>query len=178
MPKSATAAAVKLTVSRPRVAKLLSSPLSTGADGKTCKPARPTLLWIDDFEPGLAMYKAMFENLGFKVLTASTGEQGVNLAASNRVDIVVTDYEMPVMDGAAVTVAIKSMNSRIPVILFSGSTLMPERAGALADACCDKAGSRQQLLAAIHRLLHKKRGHALQPLPVTRASEHGHRTVA
>jgi CheY-like chemotaxis protein len=142
------------------------------------QPSRPTLLWIDDFEPGLAMYKAMFENLGCRVLTASNGEAGLRVATLNRVDMVVTDYEMPGMDGEAVAAAVKAHNARIPVVLFSGSTLVPLRARRVVDACCDKAGSRDQLLNTIHRLLHKKRTRSLQPPPVTAASDHGQRTVA
>src|SRR5581483_6548543 len=50
---------------------------------------RPTILWIDDFAGALTMYKFMFENLGFRVLTALCGEQGIRLAAVHRVDVVV-----------------------------------------------------------------------------------------
>jgi len=138
----------------------------------------PTLLWIDDFEPGLALYRAMFERLGFRVLTASSGRAGVRLASLHHIDIVVTDYEMPAMDGEAVATAVKANNPRIPVIMFSGSTLVPIRARRVVDALCDKAGSRDQLLATIHRLLHKKGVRTLQPPPVAQASHHGHRTVA
>lgn len=150
---------------------------------KTRKPTaqtttHPTLLWIDDFEVGLAMYKAMFESLGWKVLTASTGEAGVRLATRNHVDLVVTDYEMPGMDGAAVAASVKAHNPQIPVILFSGSTLVPLRARQLVDACCDKAGSRDELLVTVHSLLEKKRTRSLQPPPVAQASDHGQRTVA
>lgn len=140
--------------------------------------ARPTLLWIDDFEPGLALYKKMFEDRGFKVLTASSGEAGVQLAALNRVDIVVTDYEMPGMDGLTVARSIKALNPRTPVLLFSGSSLVPTRARRIVDGFCDKAGSRDHLLAAIHRLMQRKRSQSLQPPPVAEASDHGQRTVA
>lgn len=139
---------------------------------------RPTLLWIDDFEPGLAVYQAMFENLGFSVLTASSGEAGIKIAAVNHVDVVVTDYEMPEMNGATVAASIKTIKPGIPIILFSGSTLVPPRARRVVDAFCDKAGSRDHLLATIHRLLYRKRTRTLQPPPVARASDHGHRTVA
>lgn len=138
----------------------------------------PTVLWIDDFEPGLALYKKMFEDRGFKVLTASSGETGVRLAALNRIDIVVTDYEMPGMDGLAVARSIKSLNPRTPVLLFSGSSLVPVRARRIVDGFCDKAGSRDHLLAAIHRLMQRKRSQSLQPPPVAEASDHGQRTVA
>jgi CheY-like chemotaxis protein len=140
--------------------------------------ARPTLLWIDDFVPALELYEASFERLGFSVLTASSGELGVALATTNHVDLVVTDYEMPGINGEDVATAVKAINPKIPVIMFSGSTLIPLRLRRVVDAFCDKAGSRDKLLAVIHRLLHKKGFRALQPPPVAQASHHGHRTVA
>ena len=138
---------------------------------------RPTLLWIDDFEPGLAMYKAMFEELGFEVVTAKSGVTGVKLAATRKVDLVVTDYEMPDLDGASVAFAVKATKPDTPVIMFSGSVLIPLRARRAVDAYCDKAGSRDQLLRKIYSLL-DKRERALQPPPVAQASHHGQRTVA
>ena len=140
--------------------------------------AHSTLLWIDDFVPGLVMYKAMFEALGFRVLTASNGADGVRLAQTNHLDAVITDYEMPEMNGEAVCLAIKTLRPGLPILLFSGSTLISARCRRVIDACCDKAGSREELLAAIHRLLSRKRSPVLQPPIGAQASHHGHRTVA
>ena len=137
---------------------------------------KPTLLWIDDFQLGLEMYRAMFERLGYRVLTASSGEMGLRLASTHQVDLVVTDYEMPGMNGEAVALALKTLKPNVPVIMFSGSTTMSDHALHLVDACCDKAGSREELLAAIHFLLQKKRPAILQPPPVAPASDQ--RTVA
>jgi CheY-like chemotaxis protein len=142
----------------------------------TARNTKATLLWIDDFQVGLEMYRAMFERLGYRVLTASSGEMGIQMAASHQVDLVVTDYEMPGMNGEAVAFALKALKPNVPVILFSGSTTLSDRALHLVDACCDKAGSREELLAAIHFLLQKKRPAFLQPPPVAPASDH--RTVA
>ena len=124
---------------------------------------RPSLLWIDDYKPGLELYRAMFEGMGYKVFTASSGEEGVRLAFSHRVDVVVTDYEMPDMTGDKVTERIKAAKPQLPVVLFSGSTLVPTRVRRLADAVCDKAGSRNQLFSAIHRLVRRKGTSRLQP---------------
>ena len=137
---------------------------------------KATLLWIDDFTTGLEMYRVMFEQLGYRVLTASSGEEGLSIAAKRHVDLVVTDYEMPGMTGDAVAAALKALHPDLPIILFSGSTTVPFRALQAVDASCDKAGSREELLAAIHFLLEKKRPAFLQPPPVTQASDH--RTVA
>jgi DNA-binding NtrC family response regulator len=138
------------------------------------------LLWIDDFAPALELYKATMETFGFKVLTAASGEAGLKIAAVNRnaIDLVITDYEMPGMNGEAVAAAIKSIQPEIPVIIFSGSTLLSHRSCRNADAFCDKAGSRTRLLGTIHRLLHRTHGNMLQPPPPLEASDDERRTVA
>ena len=118
------------------------------------------------------------ETLGFRVLVASSGEAGLKLVALHAVDLVITDYEMPGMNGQAVAGMIKSMNPAIPVIIFSGSTLISHRPPRYADAFCDKAGSRDQLLNTIQRLLHRKHRATQQPPPPLRASDDERRTVA
>ena len=142
------------------------------------KADSPTLLWIDDFRPGLDLYKSMLEMHGFRVLTAASGAEGIRLALWNKLDLVITDYEMPGLDGEVVATAIKTLYPGTPVLLFSGSTIVPDRCRHSVDAICDKAQSRNELLAAIHFLLHKKRTRALQPPIAWRASEDRHRTVA
>jgi len=124
------------------------------------------------------MYKAMFEMKGFNVLAASSGAEGIRLATRNYVDVVITDYEMPEMDGASVAAFIKSVKPSVPVLMFSGSTLISARTCLAVDAFCDKAGSRDELLATIHFLLHKKRPRVLQPPVAAPASHQGRRTVA
>jgi CheY-like chemotaxis protein len=175
MPRSARANSVAATISNPIVWRSRSA---TVAKKRPVCSSRPTLLWVDDFQPGLALYRSMFEGLGFKVLTATSGKQGLKLAGENPVDVVVTDYEMPGMNGEALAMAVKAIKPRVPVVLFSGSTLVPLSARRIIDAFCDKAGSRNQLSDTIHRMLLKKRSRTLQPQPVSRASDEGHRTVA
>jgi len=156
----------------------IAPPPTEFAPNEQVAARRPVLLWIDDFEPGLALYQVMFERLGFAVLTASSGEIGLKLAEQHTVDIVVTDFEMPNMNGEAVATAIKASKPGTPVVLFTGSTLVPQSARRAVNACCDKAGSRDQLLATLNRLLHKKHTRALQPPPIAPASDERHRTVA
>ena len=167
---------IRLSPLPPRVMPRKSAGLFRTSRSGECKSGRPTLLWVDDFAPALSLYKVMLETHGFRVLTASSGKTGVRIAAANRIDLVVTDYEMPEMDGEEVAVAIKALNPRIPVVLFSGSALVPQRIKQLVDACCDKAAPRNQLLGTIHRLLQGNAG--LQPTLVTQASDHGQRTIA
>lgn len=136
--------------------------------GRSTQPK--TLVWIDDYEPGLHVYQALAESLGFRVLTASSGKTGLELVASHRVDAVVVDYEMPVMNGEAVAKLIKINWPELPVILFSGSSLLPERVKHVVDAVCDKAGSRDALLSAIQRVLATK-DHQRPPIPVVTSGQ-------
>jgi CheY-like chemotaxis protein len=129
-----------------------------------------TLVWIDDYEPGLPVYQALAESLGFRVLTASSGKAGLELVASHRVDAVVVDYEMPVMNGEVVAKLIKNNWPQLPVILFSGSSLLPGRVKHVVDAVCDKAGSRDALLSAIQRVLATK-DHQRPPIPAVASGQ-------
>jgi CheY-like chemotaxis protein len=119
------------------------------------------------------VYQALAESLGFRVLTASSGRAGLELLVSHRVDAVVVDYEMPVMNGEAVAKLIKINWPELPVILFSGSSLLPRRVKHVVDAVCDKAGSRDALLSAIQRVLATK-DHQRPPIPVVAS---GHQQV-
>jgi CheY-like chemotaxis protein len=120
------------------------------------KSAPPTLVWIDDYEPGLALYKKVYEALGYRIHTASRGQAGLALLASRSADAVVVDYEMPEMNGGEVAASIKQQWPSLPVVLFSGSTFIPERVKKLVDALCDKASSREHLHSTIQNLLKKK----------------------
>jgi len=133
-------------------------------------------VWIDDYEPGLVLYKAVLESLGFRVLTASRGRVGLDLLATHPADAVVVDYEMPGMDGEAVATSIRHRRPELPIIMFSGSSMLPNRVRNVVGAVCDKAGSRDELLATINRVLGTKAATVLHT-PATEA-EHGLRGVA
>jgi CheY-like chemotaxis protein len=139
---------------------------------------RPTLVWIDDYEPGLALYQLMFEMAGYRVLTASSGKRGIELVNQNDVDAVVVDFEMPEMNGYEVASALKRMRPDLPIVLFSGLTSIPSKVLSVVNASCDKAGSREELMSTIQAVLPKNPKSHLQPTSLPPASEQAQRTVA
>jgi DNA-binding NtrC family response regulator len=151
------------------------SPRHRAAD--TALPKK-TLLWIDDYEPALMVYQAIFEKLGFRVITAPRPALGLQVAASQHLDAVISDYEMPEMNGASVAVALKRGHPHLPVIFFTGTHSLPSGVKNLADAFCDKAAPLQRLLATLDRLLVKKPSQSLQPRALRPPSEQGQRTFA
>jgi CheY-like chemotaxis protein len=122
-------------------------------------------LWVDDYEPALSLYKALFGLSGYSVLTASSGFKALDLLKNNHVDAVVTDYEMPGMDGLAVAKAVREMVPGVPVILFSGNPPHSSHLGGVVDGVCDKSDSREKLSALIEKLLCQEYGRALVPAP-------------
>jgi two-component system response regulator FlrC len=111
------------------------------------------LLWVDDSSALLSLYQAVFENLGFEVVTTSSAGEALDCAASFGADLVILDYDMPVMNGAQLAAILKDRNPFLPVVLYSGSDSISADAYRWVDAICAKAAPREELLATIERLL-------------------------
>jgi two-component system cell cycle response regulator DivK len=117
------------------------------------------VLYVEDNDDNLYMLKMRLELLGdFEVLAAENGEQGCNIAASERPDIILMDLEMPVVDGWEATRRLKSspQTSDIPIIGLSAHAMTGEREKAMAAGCNEfdhKPVEFERLLATIRRLL-------------------------
>jgi two-component system response regulator YesN len=85
------------------------------------KPAAKNILLVDDQHTFL---NALAEGLRacddeFCILTAEDGEKALRVLESARVDLVVTDLKMPVMDGLALISQMKEKYPGVPVIAMS-----------------------------------------------------------
>jgi len=90
------------------------------------------VLLVDDEERLRAMAQTTLEQFGYRVITAANGAEAVAAYAQlgERIDIVLTDMAMPVMDGPAAINAIRSLNPAVKIIASSG---LPPAAGNAAD---------------------------------------------
>jgi CheY-like chemotaxis protein len=81
-----------------------------------------TVLLVDDESSIVSIIAKALERCGYRVLTAADGAEGVAVYAGNQQDIsvVVTDMTMPVMGGAAMIHAMRTMNPRVKAIAASG----------------------------------------------------------
>lgn len=82
-----------------------------------------TILLADDEFAMLEVYSIILERLGHRVLRAGDGEQALELARSQRPDLVVTDWMMPRMNGIELRQALSRDEALqgVPVILHSAS---------------------------------------------------------
>ncbi|MBI4805720.1 MAG: response regulator [Desulfovibrio sp.] len=79
-----------------------------------------TVLVIDDEKPTLSMFCLLLEAMGYEVLTAESGAEGLELFESKRPKIVLTDIKMPDMDGLEVLSRIKALDAETQVIVVTG----------------------------------------------------------
>src|SRR5271167_1495780 len=86
------------------------------------------LLCIDDNEDLLECEKSFLESYGYTVLTAASGDKGLELASIYPVDVVIVDYLMPEMNGQEVAIEMRRLKPQAPIIMLSGSMDVPEQA--------------------------------------------------
>ena len=92
---------------------------------------RKKILIIDDEEDLCRLMKLNLESDGrLEVAIAFSGQEGIGKVNKEAFDLVITDFDMPDMNGNEVIDALKQINSSLPVLLFSVyhddvSTLLP-----------------------------------------------------
>ena len=84
-------------------------------------PALKVLLAEDDFLLQ-ALASAVLQQEGFEVIQAMDGGQALALFDQERPDLVLTDYDMPVMNGLELIRAIraKGLHTYVPLVMFTG----------------------------------------------------------
>lgn len=90
------------------------------------------VLLVDDDDTVLASYSRVLKAKHFEVECAASGPEAVELLKEKRFEAVVTDLQMPAMDGITLLQQIRARDVDLPVILLTGS-LTPEAAAAAID---------------------------------------------
>ena len=117
------------------------------------------VLVVDDALTVRELQRSILERAGFQVRVASDGSQAMSKLAEEPSDLVLTDIEMPTMDGFALTKAIRAHPTlaNIPVLILSSRSSEADRQQGLeagADGYIIKSGfDESSLLSAVNRLL-------------------------
>jgi DNA-binding NtrC family response regulator len=78
------------------------------------------ILVVDDQESMRTLLRDMLEVIGYEVTVAEGGDEALRLMQAGAFDLVLTDLNMPSMDGTALLRAIKSVNPELPVVIITG----------------------------------------------------------
>jgi CheY-like chemotaxis protein len=118
------------------------------------------ILCIDDEEPALVARRLLLEKAGYRVFTALTGKEGIEIFRYQPVDVVILDYWMADMDGLDVAAELKSLKPKTPVIMLSGYTAILDEGLGKVDLWLRKGeGDPEQLLMAVMELMNRGRSH-------------------
>ncbi len=117
----------------------------------------PRVLVVDDSEVTRAILSRTLRGAGFDVLEARDGAEGALTALRERPAVVVTDLEMPTMDGFPLLRLLKAdpLSAHIPVLILTSHAEAASRFWSLrtgADAYLTKDYRPQQLVATVARL--------------------------
>jgi CheY-like chemotaxis protein len=96
-----------------------------------------TVLLVEDNEDNLVVYRTILEHVGFRVIEARDGEEGVNRAKEFRPDLILMDISIPKIDGWEATQRLKSDQETrdIPIIALTAHALEEDRQKAIQAGC-------------------------------------------
>jgi two-component system cell cycle response regulator DivK len=95
------------------------------------------ILVIEDSPVNMALTVAILENAGHTVLQAENATTGLDLARHNDPDLVLTDIQLPDLDGLLLTRMLKSdpRTSHLPVIALTAFAMKGDEAETRAAGC-------------------------------------------
>jgi CheY-like chemotaxis protein len=83
------------------------------------------ILCVDDEPNSLILRKLVLEKAGYRVLTASSAPQALEVLSANAVNLVLSDQLMPGTTGTELARQVKTQFPALPVILISGVNEIP-----------------------------------------------------
>jgi two-component system chemotaxis response regulator CheY len=115
------------------------------------------VLAIDDSLTIREMVRETLNSAGFTVTTANDGEDGIEQFEKNRFDAVITDINMPRMDGFGVIERIRGgkSNTRVPILVLtteSGASLKERARNAGATGWIVKPFQDEGLINVVRRV--------------------------
>ena len=118
------------------------------------------ILFIEDEPDQIVMISLRLEKNGYEVISSMEGEKGIQLAISEKPDLILVDVIMPEIDGFEVCRRLRQdpATKHIPIISTTAAGMDDVERQCItagADDCVRKPYDSGDLLMKIHRLLEK-----------------------
>ena len=97
---------------------------------------RPTVLVVDDDITFTISIVFLIEQMGMKGLRAFDAEQALDIIGKNDVDAIISDVNMPGMNGIELLMKIKQYKNELPVIIMSGDADTYTMNEAMREGAC------------------------------------------
>lgn len=116
-----------------------------------------TIIVVDDDALIAMSTAAMLEDLGHDVIEANSGDRALDILRDGRpVDLLITDYLMPRMNGLQLAVSARQIRPELPVLLATGYAELPTESGT-AFPRIGKPYQQDQLAAEVAKVLKQTR---------------------
>src|SRR5215216_680162 len=123
---------------------------------------RPRILVVDDDPKITAFLRRALAYEGYRVDTAGTGSQALDVARDNPADLVILDVMLPGLDGLEVCRRLRA-GGDVPVLMLTARDGIADRVQGLdagADDYLAKPFALEELLARLRALLRRREGTA------------------
>jgi CheY-like chemotaxis protein len=115
------------------------------------------ILIVEDEEINGLFLEAVFHDTEARTLYAKNGAQAIELCKSiNKIDLILMDIRMPVMNGLKATQEIRKFNQSIPIIAQTALSLQEDRQQCLLAGCNDtitKPIDVEELLSLVNKYI-------------------------
>ncbi|MCU0873473.1 MAG: chemotaxis protein CheW [Pirellulaceae bacterium] len=137
----------------------LGDPARSPRPAGSAEPRKQKILAVDDAEFFRELVRGYLEAEGYEVVSAANGAEALQNLEAGHFDLVVSDIEMPVMDGWALARAIRERPGNAPLPLLALTTLSSDVDRARAKACgfegYEVKLDRQRFLETVANLIRK-----------------------
>jgi CheY-like chemotaxis protein len=119
---------------------------------------QPTILIIENEVSNRILIERVLSTRGYRCISASNGQEALNILDREYVDLILTDLSMPVLDGYRTTQLIRERPAlaNVPIVAVTAYALNDENEAAMQIGCNEyltKPFKPRQLLEVVDRLL-------------------------
>lgn len=99
--------------------------------------SKKRILYVEDNPENRLFVRRVLESMGYELLEAFTGLEGIDMAQAEQPDLILMDIGLPGMDGLEVTRQLKQLPAvqDIPVVALTANAMRGDRERCLAAGC-------------------------------------------
>ncbi|HEV8427062.1 MAG TPA: response regulator [Pyrinomonadaceae bacterium] len=96
-----------------------------------------TIMVVEDYDDTRLLLKKGLEGLGYSVLEASNGQEAVDIAGREHLDLILMDLDLPILDGIVATQRIRQQTEMrgVPIVAVTAYPMSYTRVKAFAEGC-------------------------------------------
>lgn len=97
-----------------------------------------TIMVVEDYDDTRLLLKKGLEGLGYSVLEASNGQEAVDIAGREHLDLILMDLDLPILDGIIATQRIRQQTEKqqhVPIVAVTAYPMSYTRVKAFAEGC-------------------------------------------